>query len=369
MKRTTELSLIGLKNSKNRIKFVQKELKKLRIDAYFVYYLPNVSYLTGFRGSSGYVLITKKKAFFITDFRYKEVSQKEIDKNFEIIIHSGLARKLKEFRFIRYIKRIGFEKAWVPYGTYRSLQKELGKKFVPCPDLVRKIRICKNEEEIKNIIKAQRLNEKIFEEIISFIKPGKTKELDLAAEIEYRMKKIGGESAFSPIVAVGTNSALPHAKPCNRVIKKGKPLKIDMGVKYKGWCSDMTRTVWIGSKPDERFKKIYQVVLDANKKAIDAVRAGVSGKDVDAVARKHIEEAGYGKYFGHGVGHGIGVEVHELPSLSPLSKDKLEKGMVFTIEPGIYIPGYGGVRIEDLVCIRNGDKFVITKTPKNLVIL
>lgn len=369
MKRITGLSLSGLKNSKSRIKFIQRELKNLRIDAYFVYYLPNVSYLTGFRGSSGYVLITKKNAFFITDFRYKESSQKEIDKNFEIIIHSGLTRTLKGLRFIRYIKKIGFEKTWMPYGVYRSLQKELGKKFVPCPDLVRKIRIYKNEAEVRKIIKAQRLNERIFEEIINFIKPGKTKELDLAAEIEYRMKKIGGESAFSPIVATGANSALPHAKPGNRVIKKGKPLKIDMGIKYKGWCSDMTRTVWIGKRPDERFKRIYQVVLDANNRAIDVVKDGVNGKNVDAVARKHIEEAGYGKYFGHGLGHGIGVEVHESPSLSPLSKDRLEEGMVFTIEPGIYIPGYGGVRIEDLVCIRNGDKFVITKTPKDLITL
>lgn len=367
MKKTTELSLSGLKNSRSRIRFIQRELENLKVDAYFVYYLPNVFYLTGFRGSSGYVLITPRKAYFITDFRYKEASKKEVDENFEIIIHSGLTKTLNKQRFMRYVKRIGFEKDWLPYGTYRVLQKELGKKFIPCGDIVRKMRMYKSEEEIKKIVKSQRINEKIFDGIIRMIKPGKTKELDLAAEIEYRIKKEGGEPAFPPIVATGSNSALPHAKPGNRVIKRGKPLKIDMGVKYRGWCSDMTRTLWVGAKPDEKFKKIYQIVFDANKKAIDEVKSGVSGKYVDSVARKHIEEKGYGKYFGHGLGHGIGVEVHEAPSLSPLSKDKIEDGMVFTIEPGIYIPGYGGVRIEDLVYVKNGERFVITRTPKNLI--
>lgn len=367
MKKITELSLSGLKNSKNRIKFIQKELENLKIDAYFIYYLPNVFYMTGFRGSSGYVLITPHRAYFITDFRYKEASKKEVDKNFEIIIHSGFTKTLKEQKFMRYIRRIGFEKEWLPYGTYRNLQKELGKKFVPCEDIVKKMRKYKSFEEIEKIIKAQRINEKIFKEILKFIKPGKTKEIDLAAEIEYRIKKEGGEPAFPPIVATGANSALPHAKPGNRVIKRGKPLKIDMGVKYRGWCSDMTRTLWIGAKPDKKFEEIYQIVLDANRKAIDEIKNGVSGKHIDSVAREYIESKGYGKYFGHGLGHGIGVEVHEAPALSPLSKDMIENGMVFTVEPGIYIPGYGGVRIEDIVYVKNGESFVITRIQKSLI--
>ncbi|MEO0231417.1 MAG: aminopeptidase P family protein [candidate division WOR-3 bacterium] len=365
--KTTEPSLTGLKNLKSRIKYIREKMDELKIDAYFIYYLPNVSYLTGFRGSSGFVIVTHNKSYFITDSRYEEESKKEIEEEFEILIHKGLTQTLKKARFMRYIKRIGFEKDWMPYGVYKNFEKELNKKFVPCEDIVRKIRIHKNDSEIEKIKKAQRINEKIFEEIIDIIKPDKVREIDLAAEIEYKIKKSGGEVPFPPIVATGSNSALPHAKPGKRIIKNNKPLKIDMGVKYKGFCSDMTRTIWIGKKPSQEFIKIYQIVLDAQNKAIESIKIGMEAKEVDGIARKHIEEKGYGKFFGHGLGHGIGIEVHELPALSPLSKDKIEEGMVFTIEPGIYLPNRFGVRIEDLVCIKNREKFVITKTTKNLI--
>lgn len=365
--KTIEHSWNGLKSLKNRIKYIRKKMDELKIDAYFIYYLPNVSYLTGFRGSSGFVIITKNNSYFITDSRYEEEAKKEIEKEFEILIHRGLTQTLKKARFMRYIKRIGFEKEWMPYGVYKNFEKELNKKLVPCEDIIRKIRVYKNEDEIEKIIKAQRINEKIFEEIINIIEPDKTKEIDLAAEIEYKIKKSGCEVAFPPIVASGSNSALPHAKPSKKIIKNNKPLKIDMGVKYNGFCSDMTRTIWIGKKPEDEFIKIYQIVLDAQNKAIESIKIGMEAKEVDGIARKYIEDKGYGKFFGHGLGHGIGVEVHELPVLSYLSKDKIEEGMVFTIEPGIYLPGKFGVRIEDLVYIKDGKKFIITKTTKNLI--
>ncbi len=365
--KTTELSLTGLKNLKSRIKYIRQKMDELKIDAYFIYYLPNVSYLTKFRGSSGFVIITKNKSYFITDSRYEEEAKREIEKEFEILIHRGLIQTLKKAKFIKYIKKIGFEKDWMPYGIYKNFEKELNKKFVPCEDIVRKIRVYKNDEEIEKIIKAQRINEKIFEDIMNIIEPNKMREIDLAAEIEYKIKKSGGEPAFPPIVASGSNSALPHAKPSKKIIKNNKPLKIDMGVKYNGFCSDMTRTIWIGNNPTKEFIKIYQIVLDAQNKAIESINVGMEAKEVDGVARKHIEEKGYGKFFGHGLGHGIGVEVHELPALSPLSKDKIEERMVFTIEPGIYLPNRFGVRIEDLIYIKNGEKFVITKTTKNLI--
>lgn len=365
--KTTELSLTGLKNSKSRIKYIREKMDELKIDAYFIYYLPNVSYLTGFRGSSGFVIITKNNSYFITDFRYEEEAKKEIKEGFKILIHRGLTETLKKAKFMKYIKKIGFEKEWMPYGVYKNFEKELNKKFVPCEDIIRKIRVYKSDIEIGKIKKAQRINEKIFEEIINIIKPDKMKEIDLVAEIEYKIKKNGGEIPFSPIVAIGSNSALPHAKPGQRIIKNNKPLKIDMGVKYNGFCSDMTRTIWIGKKPEEEFIKIYQIVLDAQNKAIESIKIGIEAKEVDGVARKYIEDKGYGKFFGHGLGHGIGIEVHEPPALSPLSKDKIEEGMVFTIEPGVYLPGRFGVRIEDMVYIKNGEKFIITKTTKNLI--
>jgi Xaa-Pro aminopeptidase len=367
MKKVSELSLIGLKNLKNKINFIRKEMENLKIDAYFVYYLPNISYLTGFRGSSAYLIITKNKSYFITDGRYKEEAEKEVEREFKILIHKGLIETIKKEKFMRYIKRIGFEKEVLPYGFYKNFEKETGKKLVPCDDIIKKIRKYKSEEEIERIKEAQKINEKIFNEILEIIEPGKTTESLLAAEIEYRIRKNGGEPAFSPIVATGENSALPHAKPRKRIIKNNKPLKIDMGVKYKGWCSDMTRTIWIGNKVSKEFEKIYQIVLDANNKAIDFLKPGVSGKDVDKVARDYIEEKGYGKYFPHGLGHGIGVEVHEAPALSFLSKDIIEEGMVFTIEPGIYLPGDFGVRIEDMVYIKDGEKKILTKTKKELI--
>ncbi|MEO0233351.1 MAG: aminopeptidase P family N-terminal domain-containing protein, partial [candidate division WOR-3 bacterium] len=215
--KTTEPSLTGLKNLKSRIKYIREKMDELKIDAYFIYYLPNVSYLTGFRGSSGFVIVTHNKSYFITDSRYEEESKKEIEEEFEILIHKGLTQTLKKARFMRYIKRIGFEKDWMPYGVYKNFEKELNKKFVPCEDIVRKIRIHKNDSEIEKIKKAQRINEKIFEEIIDIIKPDKVREIDLAAEIEYKIKKSGGEVPFPPIVATGSNSALPHAKPGKRI--------------------------------------------------------------------------------------------------------------------------------------------------------
>ncbi len=363
----TELSLTGLKNLKSRIKYIRKKMDELKIDAYFIYYLPNVSYLTGFRGSSGFVMISKNKSYFITDSRYEEEVKKEIEKGFEILIHRGITQTLKKAKFMRYIKKIGFEKEWMPYGVYKNFEKELNKKFIPCEDIVRKIRVYKNESEIEKITKAQRINEKIFEEIINTIKPDKTSEIDIAAEIEYKIKKSGVEVAFPPIVATGSNSALPHAKPSRRIIKNNRPLIVDMGVKYKGFCSDMTRTIWIGKKISPLFIKIYQIVHDAQNKAIESIKAGMEAKEIDGIARKYIEEKGYGKFFGHGLGHGIGIEVHELPTLSPLSKEKIEERMVFTIEPGIYLPGKFGVRIEDLVYIKNGEKSLITKTGKDLI--
>ena len=367
MKKDLRPSLIGLKNLKNKINFIRKEMENLKIDAYFVYYLPNVSYLTGFRGSSAYLIITKNNSYFITDGRYKEEAEKEVEKEFKILIHKGLIETLKKEKFMRYIKRIGFEKEVLPYGLYKNFEKETGKKLIPCDDIIKKIRKYKSEEEIEKIKEAQRINEKIFNKIIEIIKPGKITEAELAAEIEYRIKKSGGEPAFPTIVATGENSALPHAKPSKKIIKNNKPLKIDMGVKYKGWCSDMTRTIWIGNKVSKEFEKIYQIVLDANNKAIDFLKTNIPAKDVDKIARDYIEEKGYGKYFSHGLGHGIGVEVHEAPALSFLSKDIIEEGMVFTIEPGIYLSNHFGVRIEDMVYIKNSEKKLITKIKKELI--
>jgi len=358
--------LSGLTSLKKRVSFLKKIIKLNEVDAFFINHLPNVFYLTGFTGSSGIVIITKNKNYFFTDFRYKIQSAKEVSKLFKIIIVS----KFEEIFDIFGNRKIKIlcEKESLNYENYEFLKKKKKYKVIPVSSPVYSLRMYKNEEEIEKIKKAQRNAEKVLKKALEILKPGKTKEIELASEIEYLMKREGYGVAFPTIVATGKHSALPHAKPRNVIIKHNTVLLIDMGCIYKGYYSDMTRTFWIGNNPPDWFKKIYQITLDAVLKVEEGAKKGMHVREVDKIARDYIKEKGYGNKFGHGLGHGVGVEIHEKPSVSPRGKEKLEKGMVFTIEPGIYLETRGGVRIEDLAYVNNkGNLEIITRFPKKLI--
>ena len=356
----------GLTSLKKKVSYLKKLLELNNADAFFINHLPNVFYLTGFTGSSGIVIITKNRNYFFTDFRYKIQSAKEVSELFKIII----ANRFEEIFDIFGDRKIKIlcEKESLNYENYEFLRKKKKYKVIPVPSPVYSLRMYKNDKEIKKIKKAQRNAEKILKKALEALKPGKTKEIELASEIEYLIKREGYGVAFPTIVATGRHSALPHAKPRNVVIKNNTVLLIDMGCIYKGYHSDMTRTFWIGSNPPDWFKKIYQITLDAVLKAEEGVKKSMHVKEIDRIARDYIKEKGYGDKFGHGLGHGVGVEIHEKPSVSPKGKEKLEKGMVFTIEPGIYLETKGGVRIEDLVYVNEkGNSEIITKFPKRLI--
>jgi Xaa-Pro aminopeptidase len=240
------------------------------------------------------------------------------------------------------------------HSSAEKMSSELGKKnveLVPLTDLVEKMRLRKQSEEIEKIQKSVLLNEEVFQEVFKRLKPGMT-EVEVALQIETTMRLKGAERpSFDTIVAGGPNGALPHAVPSNRPLKKGEPVVIDMGLILDGYCSDMTRTVVLGP-PDSKTKKLFRLVRKAQKAGMAAIKAGVVAKDVDRAARQVIEKAGYGDKFGHGLGHGVGIAVHEPPSLNKRSRKKLKEGMVVTVEPGVYLPGWGGIRLENMVEVR-----------------
>lgn len=354
----------------SRIQNIRDSYKKQGIDALLVTNLNSIKYITGFLGSAAVVLITKKKAFFITDFRYKTIVQEGIPADFEVMISKqGSYDFLKKFIKKEGLKKIGFESTTLNYNAYASLKDDFKAKFVPVAGLIENIAAVKEGYELDCIRKAVDITDKAFEHILATIAPGRTTEQDLAADITYFQMKLGGEkNAFDPIVASGENSALPHARPTNRVIQSGDLLTLDYGTVYKGFNSDMTRTIAIGQISDEK-KKIYNVVHEAQKRAVEAIKEGMICKTVDAVARDYIREMGYGDYFGHGLGHGLGYEVHEAPRLNQFSKYKLKVNNVVTVEPGIYIEGLGGVRIEDDVIVTAEGCEILNRTTKELIIL
>ncbi|MEN3044409.1 MAG: aminopeptidase P family protein [Candidatus Hydrothermales bacterium] len=355
----------GLISLKDRVRYLRKVIELNEADALFVNSLSNVFYLTGFTGSSGYVLLTKRKNYFITDFRYKLQSKKEVEEDFEIVI----INKFDEiFELLgEREKNVLCERESFTFDFYNSFKKRKFKvKVIASPVL--NLRLYKSEDEIEKIRKAQRFSEGVLKKILNILKPGRTKEKDLALEIEYMIKKRGLGLAFPPIVASGAHSALPHAKPRNVVIKNETPLLIDMGSTYKGYNSDMTRTFWVGKNPPDWFREIYKITLESILMVEEKIKRGMKAKDVDSIARGYISERGFGEKFGHGLGHGIGVEIHEKPSVSQRGGEVIEKGLVFTLEPGIYLENKGGVRIEDLVYIdRKGELKILTKFTKRLL--
>jgi Xaa-Pro aminopeptidase len=347
---------------------LREQFKDHDIDGILITSNHNRRYLTGFTGTAGVAIVSGNDAKFITDFRYVEQAETETE-GFEIVqhttaIHEEVAKQAKEMG----LKRIGFEKDHLTYGQYDTYKKSFEMGFVPVSGLVEKLRLFKTPEELKVIQKAVDIADAAFTHIQSFIRPG-VREIDVSNELEFFMRKKGAvSSSFDIIVASGYRSALPHGVASDKVIESGELVTLDFGAYYKGYCSDITRTVAVG-EPSDELKKIYNTVLEAQLKGVQGIKPGMTGKEADALTRDYITEQGYGKYFGHSTGHGMGLEVHEGPGLSHKTDQKLEPGMVVTVEPGIYVAGVGGTRIEDDILITEDGNKILSKSTKELLIL
>ncbi|HLQ71373.1 MAG TPA: Xaa-Pro peptidase family protein [Bacillota bacterium] len=328
----------------------------------------NRRYISSFTGTAGAVLVSHNDAQFITDFRYIEQATEQAE-GFKIIehkqaIHEEVSKQLKTMN----IKRLGFEKDHTTFSTYEKYKDTFSAELVPVSGLIESLRLIKTEEELKIMKEAANIADAAFKHIQGYIKPG-VKEIDISNELEFFMRRQGAtSSSFDTIVASGYRSALPHGVASNKEIQSGELVTMDYGALYNGYCSDTTRTVAVGEISDE-LRTIYETVLEAQKRGVNGIKPGMTGKEADALTRDHITGKGYGKYFGHSTGHGVGLEVHESPSLSHKSDTVLEPGMVVTVEPGIYIPNVGGCRIEDDLVITEKGNERLTKADKELICL
>ncbi|MFZ2959272.1 MAG: aminopeptidase P family protein [Candidatus Ozemobacteraceae bacterium] len=336
------------------------------VEALWVTHLANVRYLSGFSGSSGGLLLTPQKAVFFTDFRYQEQSEQETGTAVERVIYKKNAiEALLEFLKEHPVRVLGIE-GQLSVDARESIGREFQGKIVVTKGLPEVVRRSKDAYEIECLRKAFAIADRSFAKLVKYLKPGR-REIDIAAKLEYFMRTGGSDKpAFDSIIASGERSSCPHAHPTLRKTATGEMLKIDFGAVYAGYHSDMTRTVFFG-KPDARFREIYGIVLEAQRLAIAALRPGILAIDVDKIARDYIASHGHGERFGHGLGHALGLEIHEGPGLSQKCSDPLEEGMVVTVEPGIYLPGWGGVRIEDVYIIRKDGPERLTSTPNELL--
>jgi len=352
----------------NRLQKLRHRLAEDDIEAIFISQSENRYYLSGFDGSSGFLLITPQNTVLATDFRYLEQAKGQAP-DYEIFQITGdlvdwFPRLIAELN----LRRLGFEAGHITFALYRQLTDILNKaqsqlKLIPTDGLVESLRAIKEPEEIELITKAVAISDNAMEYIDDIIHIGMS-EKEVAWEIEKFMRENGSQTIpFDIIVASGPNSALPHAKPSSRAIHSGEPVIIDIGARVGGYSSDLSRTICLGN-PDDTFNKVYDTVLGAQLAALAIISEGMTGGQIDNVARTVIQEAGYGEAFGHSLGHGVGLAPHEQPRLSPNSLENLVDGMVFTVEPGIYLSGWGGVRIEDVVVMESGKARVISKARK-----
>ncbi len=352
-----------------RVNRLRELLNEHQVDGILITSESNRRYITGFTGSAGYVLVTKKEAIFITDFRYIDQAKKQAP-IFEIVKQQGsIVEVVREQLSKAGVHKLGFEQDFVTFSQFKNFEKTFTDvTLVPLSQVIEKLRLIKDEEEITLVKKATDIADQAFNYILNVLKPGK-KEVEIALELECKMRELGAQGAsFDTIVASGYRSALPHGVASEKIIELGDLVTIDFGAIYKGYVSDMTRTVMVG-KPNDKQKEIYNIVLEAQLKGVENVKAGMSGIEADALTRDIISSYGYGDNFGHSTGHGIGLDVHEGPGLSPKSEVILKTGMIVTVEPGIYITDFGGVRIEDDVLITESGNEILTKTKKNLIII
>jgi Xaa-Pro aminopeptidase len=358
----------------NRMTRLRARLQKEAFDTLLVLQGENRRYLSGFTGedgqfdeSAGALIITLERQLLATDSRYETQARMEAP-GFEIYrCKESLASSLPEVLRMFRTERLAFESARVSQLQFQRFQEHLDEEalsvsLVPTENLVEDLRMIKEPQEIEAIKESLALSESVYEEVVNTLCPGTT-EKELAWAIEKGLREAGADSvAFPPIAASGPNSALPHAVPTNRAIQKGEPILFDWGARLNGYCSDISRTVVIGS-PDDTFDKVYHVVKDAQSMAVEAMKPGVSTQTVDKIARNYIIAKGFEDCFGHALGHGVGLATHEGPRLSPIRSMNLEVGMVTTVEPGIYIPGWGGVRLENVVVVVEGGAVVLNRHP------
>lgn len=351
-----------------RLKRLRDKLGESELDAIVISQSENRRYLSGFTGSAGFLLISRERAMLATDFRYVEQAGAQAP-DFEIVKTEGeLSKWFPHLVSDLGASKLGFEARDLSFSTYRQFTEAIrgiakGINLVPTEGLVESLRAVKEAEELEYLEKAAALADAALEEVLPRVHPG-VSEKEVAWELERTLRQNGSEPLpFDIIVASGPNAALPHARPSDRVILSGEPVVIDLGARVGGYASDITRTICLG-QGDETFARIYDIVLGAQLTAMATLEGGMSGEQVDRLARTVIEQAGYGDDFGHGLGHGVGLAAHEEPRLGPGSGAILAPGMVFTIEPGIYIPGWGGVRTEDMVVLKNGRAHQLTKTKK-----
>jgi len=351
----------------NRLNRLQESFPD-EIDALMVGSTPNYTYLSGFTGSSAHLVITRQKGFLITDFRYYEQAQEQAP-HFELVRleQESLENKIGKLLEKEGIECLGVEADHLVVSEFQRLEQGLpGVRLYPVKKLVEGLRAIKDEEEMEKLREASRLADAAIDHICRWLKPGVT-EKEIALEIEIFLRRQGADSlAFPPVVVSGPRGSLPHGIPTDKPVQRGELLTIDLGACLNGYCSDMTRTVAIGPASQEQ-KQIYSIVLRAQQQALQGIKPGMSGAEADALARNFIQEAGFGGNFGHGLGHGVGMDVHEGPVLSPCSQDSLQPGMVFSVEPGIYLPDRMGVRIEDLVIMKDNGLENLNHSPKQLV--
>jgi len=366
--------------SNNKFQKLQDVFNKKNMQAIILTDGYNIHYLSGYTGHTGCMLVTNKEIYILTDSRYTEqVTIEAPDVICIDIAADGYSKKFLEilkkcFKIDESIDdkiNIGFENLHISYSQYKAFNDELNKfcKLIPLEESVNSLRMIKNKDEIDNIRMAEHIGDEAFNHILTYIEEGMT-EREIALELEVHMRRLGAQGlSFDTIVASGNNSSLPHATPTNRKIQKGDFITMDFGCVYNGYCSDMTRTLIMGEEITDKQMEIYQVVYKAQLSALKMIRPGVKCSDVDKCARDIIEKAGYGQYFGHGLGHSVGLYIHEEPRLSKKCDIILEEGMTVTVEPGIYIPGEFGVRIEDLVVVTKDGYENLTNCTKALIML
>lgn len=347
-------------------KFTKAFYEKFDNSAAVILSESNRLYLTGFSSSDGAVFVTPSEKYLVVDFRYYEMARSKV-KGFKVILaQRGILSEVKKISETENIKRLVFEDDYLTVSHDKAIKKLFDKfEILYFEDLLKLLRAEKTPEEIEKIKVSQRLTDEAFSHLLNLLSPNMT-ENDVASEIEYYFKKNGAETAFKTIAVSGANSSLPHGVPSDKKLALNSFLTLDFGAKLDGYASDMTRTVVIGKATPE-MKEIYDIVLAAQLNALDAVKAGKTGSEIDAAARDLISLKGYGDCFGHSTGHGLGIDVHEYPSFSPKFDFSIPENSVMSVEPGIYIEGKFGVRIEDIVVVKREKCEILTLSDKNLI--
>jgi Xaa-Pro aminopeptidase len=349
---------------------LREHLATTRFDGLLIGHLPNIRYLCGFTGSAGLLLVEQSGSVFFTDVRYHTQAHEEVKAARVVVGRKAVVESLGEFLEQRRKRArgwtIGIEAEYFTVAEKKRLNqaRPAGVTLKDAPSLVERFRLVKDDDELKLIRDAVNLGAKLFDRALEVLRPG-TKETEVAAEMELVARRAGAtEMSFPTIVAAGERSALPHGRASDQIIAQGGFVVCDFGVILRGYCSDQTRSVWVGPATDEA-RRVYQAVREAQQAAIDAVRPGITTGEVDAAARKVLRKAGLGQFFTHSTGHGVGLEIHEVPRVAAEQKEILRASMVITIEPGVYFPGKWGVRIEDMVAVTASGCEVLTPTPKD----